>query len=94
MDGASGFEGWSISVENLGESTAQLLSKQANKKGTTPRGGGRHFLGKTIAEGAAFSLFLPVHPLLLLNPSLHERVIILGKVFKEKGGGLRFVAGE
>jgi hypothetical protein len=41
-------------------------------------------VGKTFAEDAAFSLFLPVHLSHLLFPSLHKHGLIICKVLEEK----------
>ncbi|MFZ1087590.1 MAG: hypothetical protein WAN35_21730 [Terracidiphilus sp.] len=63
------------------------LPKQGEERENDPPGGGIFWVGKTVAEDAALSFFLPVHLFLLLFPSLQERGLIFGKVLEEKDGG-------
>jgi len=44
--------------------------------------------GKTVGEGAAFSLLLPAHASLPFFHSMHEEGIILCKVLEGKDGGM------
>ena len=51
-------------------------------------GGAPLWRGKTVGEGAAFSLLLPAHASLPFFHSMHEEGIILCKVLEGKDGGM------